>query len=91
MAGIAAAATWIWIPADRAKSTPSGEIRSVVVLPFLNFSPDPGNEYFSDGLTEELINALTAAGGLHVVARTTRVSVQRKTPGYSRHRQPTGR
>jgi TolB-like protein/class 3 adenylate cyclase/Flp pilus assembly protein TadD len=45
--------------------------RSVAVLPFLNMSADPENEYFSDGITEELINVLTRVNGMQVTARTS--------------------
>jgi adenylate cyclase len=45
--------------------------RSVAVLPFINMSADPENEYFSDGITEELINLLTRVNGLQVTARTS--------------------
>jgi TolB-like protein len=44
---------------------------SIVVLPFRNFSSDVENEYFSDGITEEIINALTKVKGLSVIARTS--------------------
>jgi TolB-like protein/tRNA A-37 threonylcarbamoyl transferase component Bud32/Tfp pilus assembly protein PilF len=44
---------------------------SIAVLPFVNMSKDPENEYFGDGLAEELINALTKLKGLHVAARTS--------------------
>ena len=45
--------------------------RSIAVLPFVNMSPDPENEFFSDGMTEEIINALTRVNGLQVTARTS--------------------
>jgi serine/threonine protein kinase len=44
---------------------------SIAVLPFTNMSPDPENEYFGDGLAEEIINALTRVQGLRVAARTS--------------------
>ena len=44
---------------------------SIAVLPFLNMSGDPENEYFSDGLSEDLINVLTRVEGLKVAARTS--------------------
>ena len=45
--------------------------QSVAVLPFVNTSDDPDNEYFSDGITEELLNALAQLPGLRVPARTS--------------------
>ena len=51
---------------------PAGEpLSSVVVLPFLDLSPQKDQEYFSDGLTEEIIDALSRVPNLRVVARTT--------------------
>ena len=43
----------------------------LAVLPFVNMSADPENEYFSDGVTEELLNALTKVDGLQVTSRTS--------------------
>jgi serine/threonine protein kinase/Flp pilus assembly protein TadD len=45
--------------------------KSIVVLPFTNMSATPEDEYFSDGITEEIINALTKIEGLQVVSRTS--------------------
>jgi TolB-like protein/Tfp pilus assembly protein PilF len=45
--------------------------KSIAVLPFLNMSDDKSNEYFSDGLAEELIDLLAKIPGLHVTARTS--------------------
>jgi len=47
------------------------EAASIAVLPFSNLSADKENEYFSDGLAEEIINALTKVPELRVIARTS--------------------
>ena len=44
---------------------------SIAVLPFVDMSPEKDNEWFSDGLSEEIINALTKIPGLKVIARTS--------------------
>ena len=46
-------------------------VAALAVLPFVNMSADPENEFFSDGMTEELINALTRVEGLRVASRTS--------------------
>jgi TolB-like protein/Flp pilus assembly protein TadD len=64
----------------RASTTPSPFLNAapealpastIAVLPFVNLSPDPENEYFCDGLSEELINGLTRLPGLRVVAHSS--------------------
>ncbi len=47
---------------------------SIAVLPFVNLSADKDNEYFGDGLAEEILNALTSLPGLRVIARASAFS-----------------
>ncbi|WP_162846030.1 tetratricopeptide repeat protein [Seongchinamella sediminis] len=51
---------------------------SIAVLPFADMSPDHDQEYFSDGLTEELLNLLAKVPGLHVASRTSAFSFKGK-------------
>jgi adenylate cyclase len=55
-------------------SAVQGSPSSVAVLPFLDLSPTKDQEYFSDGLTEQVIDALAGVSNLHVVARTSAFS-----------------
>ena len=56
-------------PATPAPSQP--DMPSIAVLPFDNMSADPEQQYFCEGMAEEIINALTALDGLHVASRTS--------------------
>jgi serine/threonine-protein kinase len=60
---------------------------SIAVLPFVNMSGDPDNEYFSDGLSEELLNTLVRMGGLKVTGRTSSFAFK----GQSRDLREIGR
>jgi TolB-like protein/Tfp pilus assembly protein PilF len=51
---------------------------SIAVLPFVNMSGDPDNEYFSDGISEEILNVLAGAPELQVAARTSSFSFKGK-------------
>ena len=53
------------------QAKPKDKAKTLAVLPFVNMSPDPENEYFSDGITEELLNVLAKIDGLQVTARTS--------------------
>jgi serine/threonine protein kinase len=61
-AGMGSPATW---------GSPRAECHAIAVLPFVNLSGERENEYFSDGMAEEIINALTQVKGLRVAARTS--------------------
>ena len=83
-AAMALLAGFFWFLRDRpssqttALSPPAYENASIAVLPFVNMSADPEQEYFSDGLSEELINQLAHIEGLRVTARTSAFSFKGK-------------
>jgi TolB-like protein/cytochrome c-type biogenesis protein CcmH/NrfG len=56
---------------DSADDSVSGPEKSIAVLPFINMSANKEDEFFSDGLSEEIINALTRIPDLRVIARTS--------------------
>jgi TolB-like protein/class 3 adenylate cyclase/tetratricopeptide (TPR) repeat protein len=61
-----------------AGATKMADPKSVAVLPFVNLSDDKGSEYFSDGVSEELLTVLQKIPGMHVAARTSAFSFKGK-------------
>jgi len=70
------------LPSDRSSvestTRPTQDTPSIAVLPFTHMSADPDNEYFCDGLAEELLDALAKVEGLKVAARTSAFSFKGK-------------
>lgn len=71
----AAVRAWVWggegMPVAPAPAAPRDEGPSIAVLPFTNMSGDPEQEYFSDGISEDIITDLSKVAGLMVVARNS--------------------
>ncbi len=68
-------ATFRWV-----RSPPVAPLASAAVLPFVDLSPEKDQEYFSDGLTEELITTLSQVPGLRVAARTSSFQFKGQNP-----------
>ena len=64
--------------ANATASAVSADRKSIAVLPFVNMSGDKDNKYFSDGVSEEILNVLARTPDLHVAARTSSFSFQGK-------------
>lgn len=78
LVGVVAALALAWLFVGRPDvdliSDAQAEPPSIAVLPFVNLSPDPENEYFADGIAEELLNILAGVDGLKVASRTSAFS-----------------
>jgi serine/threonine-protein kinase len=68
------------IPRHPADAPDNNRLYPVAVLPFTNMSADPEDEYFSDGVTEEILNALTQLENLRVAARTSSFAFRGPSP-----------
>jgi TolB-like protein/Flp pilus assembly protein TadD len=64
----------VWRQAGITPGSADADLRSIAVLPFVNMSDDASNEYFSDGISEELLNLLAKIPELRVAARTSSFS-----------------
>src|SRR5438552_5310888 len=67
------------IAAAESETAPSVPEKSIAVLAFVNMSNDPENEFFSDGIAEEIINALTQVKALRVASRTSSFAFKGKS------------
>jgi len=75
---------------EQAAVSPPAQRSSIAVLPFANMSRDPDDEYFSDGLAEEIINLLAHVDGLKVTARTSSFAFRGKEQDIRRIAETLG-
>jgi adenylate cyclase len=68
-------------PPPTASATPRTEKPSIAVLPFVNLSGDPAQEYFADGISEEILTALARSPYLKVIARNSSFAFKNKADG----------
>jgi TolB-like protein/tetratricopeptide (TPR) repeat protein len=61
------------MPWEKETPVPPAQLdtRRIAILPFANFSPDPADAYFADGITDEIISTASSVGGLSVISRTS--------------------
>jgi len=71
----------ILMPWEKRKTSPTAVLnpRRIAVMPFANMSPDPGDEYFADGMTEELISTMSKIEQFEIISRTS-VMLFKKNP-----------
>lgn len=69
----------VWRKGPESPQAGPADAQSIAVLPFVNLSRDRNNEYFGDGLADEIINALTRIPGLRVTARTSSFAFRGKS------------
>jgi serine/threonine-protein kinase len=82
---LAAAGGWALLKPSAAKAS-----NSIAVLPFANLSGDPHQDYFSDGIAEELRSALARLPGLHVAGRISSEAVRNQDAASAAHRLHVG-
>lgn len=79
--------TWLWSPTQTLSNAPVSDTQlalpdkpSIAVLPFDNLTGDPEQEYFADGMTEDIITGLSRFRSLFVIARNSTFSYKGKSP-----------
>jgi len=71
LAGVVTLLTAGWLALRSPRDPAHIAVHSLIVLPFVNLSPEPDSEFFSDGLTEEIIDKVARIPNLRLIARTT--------------------